>query len=561
MEVPVLIPAFQPGPELVALVEQLVQYGTPLIVIVDDGSDPRCRAIFERCATFSQVRVLRHPSNLGKGAALKTAIRYILESATHFIGAVTADADGQHAPEDILAVARTLIANPDCLALGCRHFGEHVPLRSRVGNLCTRALARVILGQPVQDSQTGLRGLPITLLPHLLNLPSNGYEFELDMLIAAKHLGLTVVERPIQTIYSPGNPSSHFDPLRDSMKIYFVLFRFSMVSLVTAVLDNLVFYLAYRMTSHLLIAQAIGRGLAMLFNYNAARRAVFLSHERHKVLFPRYLLVVIASGAASYGLIRLFQHFVRMDPFLAKITAEFLLFGLNFVLLRDFVFTQRPRTAATDWTRYYRSVPFTARFTRKYTTAVLVSALRELRGPGGVIIELGGANSCFLDRIMAEIRPSAYHVIDSNAYGLEILSSRPDKPPQVCVHRGDVLKVDLPVRADAVFSVGLIEHFDPAGTRKAVLKHLELLRPGGYAIVSFPTPTAVYRAARAVTELAGLWNFPDERPISRREVLESVEPFAEVVTEKTLWPLVYTQHLMVMRKREQPHEAGAAVAS
>jgi len=405
-----------------------------------------------------------------------------------------------------------------------------------------------------------LRGLPRALLPHIAGLQSNGYEFELDMLIAAKHLGLRVVEERIRTIYAPGNPTSHFDPLRDSMKIYFVLFRFSLLSLVTAAVDNLVFYFAYRATGHLLASQVTSRSLAVLFNYGAARRAVFLSHERHRVLFPKYMLLVIASGAASYGLIRLFTHWFGIDPMFAKVCAELLLFPANFVLQRDLVFTGKLRGAATDWTRYYRAVPFTARLTRKYTAGVLVNALTKYRSPsgGGVIVELGGANSCFLDRIVAELNPAAYHVVDNNDYGLNMLHQRRDKPPQVRLHRGDIFKLDLDFRADAVFSIGLIEHFDPAGTRDAVRKHFDLLRPGGYAILSFPTPTALYRAARGVTEFFGLWNFPDERPLPRREVLESVAPFGEVVHEKTLWPLVYTQHMVVVRKREFGPLTGAS---
>ncbi|MBZ5606729.1 MAG: glycosyltransferase [Acidobacteriia bacterium] len=560
MNTPIVIPAFRPGPQLVALVEQLAGRAVPCIVIVDDGSGPEYAEIFERCSAFAPVHILRHETNLGKGAALKTAIRYVLETFPDSTGIVTADADGQHDPADVLCVARALEQNPDCLVLGARQFDRHVPVRSRIGNLCTRALARAILGQRVQDSQTGLRGLPRKLLPYASDLRSDRYEFELDMLIAAKHLGLTVVEEPIRTIYAPGNPTSHFDPLRDSMKIYFVLFRFSLLSLVTAAVDNIVFFFAYRATRSVLASQAMSRGAAVLFNYGAARKAVFLSHERHRILFPKYILLVITSGALSYGLIRLLTYFFAIDAILAKVSAESLLFVANFVLQRDFVFTQRPRAAATDWNLYYRSVPFTARFTRRYTARVLVSALRKFRNhPGGeVIIELGGANSCFLDRIVAEIRPSVYHVIDNNDHGLNILSARPDKPPQVRVHRADVLNMHLDFRADAVFSVGLIEHFDPQGTRKAVLKHFELLRPGGYAILSFPTPTALYRAARAVTEFFGLWNFPDERPLHRGEVLESIAPFGEVVLEKTLWPLVYTQHLMVVRKRELPREAAAS---
>jgi glycosyltransferase involved in cell wall biosynthesis len=552
MDTPILIPAFRPGPELTDLVEKLVEAGVPAIVIVDDGSGSESREIFGRCSALPAVHILRHGTNLGKGAALKTGIRYVLHTFPECPGVVTADADGQHAPEDIIRVAHAVERNPDCLVLGCRHFDHHVPVRSRIGNLCTRALARVILGQVVQDTQTGLRGLPRKLLPYLPELSSNGYEFELDALIASKNLGLDIREERIETIYAPGNPTSHFDPLRDSMKIYFVLFRFSLLSLLTAALDNLVFYLAYRATASVLAAQAMSRGVAVLFNYTAARRAVFLSHQRHKIVFPKYILLVIASGAASYGIIRVLTDLFAFPPMLAKVSAESLLFAASFVLQRDFVFTQRLRGSATDWTHYYRSVPFTARFTRKYTARVLVRALTKFRNHAGgeVIIELGGANSCFLDRIVHDLRPAAYHVVDNNEYGLRILSQRPDKPAQVCVHRGDVLNVKLDFRADTVFSVGLIEHFDRAGTKQAVLKHFELLAPGGYAILSFPTPTALYRAARRLTEWLGLWNFPDERPLLPREVLEAVAPFGEVVLEKTLWPLVYTQHLMVVRKRE-----------
>jgi glycosyltransferase involved in cell wall biosynthesis/SAM-dependent methyltransferase len=560
MHTPILIPAYQPGPQLIAVVEELVSKGASRIVIVDNASGPGYAGIFEECAALPQVRIVRHLSNLGKGASLKTGIRYILDAFPASLGVVTADADGQHHPDDIVAVARALEHNPECLVLGYRGFDGDVPLRSRIGNLCTHALVPVFLGQRLKDSQCGLRGLPAKLLPYLVNLPSNAYEFELDMLIAAKHHGLPVVEHPIRTIYEPGNPTSHFNPVRDSMKIYFVLFRFTLLSLLTAALDNLVFFFAFHATASVLAAQVISRIAAVLFNYRAARKAVFLSHESNKVLFPRYIFVVIASAAASYGLIRLFTHFFGIGVIAAKIAAESLLFALNFVLLRDFVFTGRTQTAATDWTRYYSSAPFAARFTRKYTASVLVEAFNKVRPEtaGGVLVELGGANSCFLDRIISELRPRVYHVVDNNDHGLNLLSARSDRPPQVRLHYADVLNINLKLHADAVFSVGLIEHFDATGTHRAVLNHLELLRPGGCAIISFPTPTLLYRAARGLAELVGVWDFPDERPIRREEVLASVAPFCDVVFEKTIWPIVYTQHLMVVRKRRSSREAAAS---
>ena len=549
MNVPIIIPAFRPGAQLIALAQRLSKSEIPAIVIVDDGSGPEFTHIFDRCAALPKVRLRSHPANRGKGAALKTGIADALAAFPACAGVVTADADGQHDADDILRIALALEENADRLILGARQFDKHVPARNRIGNNIARVLTRLVLGKSLLDTQTGLRGVPCKLLPALLKIRSNGYEFELDMLIAAKHHDCAICETGIRTIYRSGN-STHFNPLRDSMKIGFVLFRFSILSLLTALVDNVVFYFAYHQIPSLLASQAVGRFAAVLFNYGLARRAVFLSHELHRAVFPRYILLVLGSGAVSYSLIELLTRTLGLNPMLAKISAESLLFLANFALQRDFVFRQRRDAAATDWTRYYRSVPLTARLTRKYTGRVLIGALKRFQQSDdrGVVVELGGANSCFLDRIVSELRPCAYHVVDMNEYGLKLLAQRRNGTTQIRLHRQDVLHLDLELRADAVFSVGLIEHFDPEGTSQVIRKHFELLKPEGCAVLSFPTPTWLYRSARSITELLGLWNFPDERPLSRGEVLQAIPAGGEVLLEKTLWPLVFTQHMIVIRK-------------
>jgi SAM-dependent methyltransferase len=228
----------------------------------------------------------------------------------------------------------------------------------------------------------------------------------------------------------------------------------------------------------------------------------------------------------------------------AKILAESALFLLNFIVQRDFVFVSRARGGATDWDRYYRSTPFTAHLTRRYTGNVLTNALRRYGGRMDRLVEIGGANSCFLDRIRREIAPREYHVVDTNAYGLSLLQGR-----GVETHQQDCRNLTLNLKADTVFSIGLIEHFDPADTARAVGAHFDLVKPGGCAIISYPTPTWLYRAARAVTEALGAWNFPDERPLERVEVLMAAEKHGELQYEKVLWPIVFTQRLMVFRKR------------
>jgi putative flippase GtrA len=536
------------------LVRALLDLGVRNIVVVDDGSGPEYRDLFRR-VSLPGVQLVEHAVNLGKGAALKTGLNFALVKFPACPGVVTADADGQHHPEDIVRVAARLAEHPDSLVMGVRSFGERVPLRSRLGNDVTRVLMRVVLGQNLADTQTGLRGIPAALVPHLLRLASAGYEFELDMLIACKHQGCPVLQEPIRTIYLEGNKSSHFHPIFDSMRIYFLLFRFSVLSILTAVLDNVVFALTLPHTRNIGQSQIAGRFVAMVFNYLGARRVVFHSRQRHAVVLPKYVFLVIVNGVLSYALIQLFIRLLGLSAIPAKLTAEGLLFIANFAIQRDFVFTRRKSSpSATDWDSYYTSVPPTAKLTRRYTTATLLDAIRRHASPaagetGLSIVEIGGANSCFLDGILAAVPCARYDIVDTNRYGLELLEKRLGRNDTVRLHQQSVLAMSLGSQADVVFSVGLVEHFDPAGTRAAVLAHFDALRPGGTLILTFPTPTLLYRASRRLLEAAGMWKFHDERPLAAAEVTDAVRERGDVVYRKTLWPLILTQHIIVARKR------------
>ena len=202
----VVIPAYRPSVALVDLVRTLTERAIPAIVIVDDGSGPEFQHVFSRAAAFPNVQVVRHAVNLGKGAALKTGINAALCATPGLVGVITADADGQHDPDDVERVAQTLLARPGCLVLGCRSFDRAVPLRSRIGNLATRAIMRALMGRKLADTQTGLRGIPTPLLLRILRLESTGYEFELEMLIAAHQCRGPELLIPgrIKTLTAPG---------------------------------------------------------------------------------------------------------------------------------------------------------------------------------------------------------------------------------------------------------------------------------------------------------------------------------------------------------------------
>jgi tetratricopeptide (TPR) repeat protein/glycosyltransferase involved in cell wall biosynthesis len=368
-----LIPAFCPGPALSALVEALKSEDFQGIVVIDDGSGPEFQAVFEKLSQIDGIYVLRHAINLGKGAALKAGINYILCRWPGVEGVVTADADGQHAPEDILRVAHRFLESPGSLVLGSRVLDESAPARSRVGNALTRSVLRVVLGQTIRDTQTGLRAIPAVLLPSLLAIPASGYEFELEMLMAARQLSIPVAEEPIRAIYENGNRSSHFDPLLDSMRIYFVLLRFAFIALATAAIDNAVFFVAFSILGGVGAAQIWGRSVAVLFNYAAVRKAAFRSDQRHLVVLPAYLLLVAVSGALSYAAILLLTSRLHLAVMPAKLLVETILFFGNFALQRDFIFTRRsPLLRPAQPARLAASMPLSSKLRWAALCAVLL---------------------------------------------------------------------------------------------------------------------------------------------------------------------------------------------
>ena len=118
----VLIPAFVPEASLPQTVAALLERPFRAVVVVNDGSPARCEALFDTLRAMPRVHVLAHAENRGKGASLKTGLGFIASAFPECAGVVTADADGQHSPRDILRVAEQLAANPQSLVLGARRF-------------------------------------------------------------------------------------------------------------------------------------------------------------------------------------------------------------------------------------------------------------------------------------------------------------------------------------------------------------------------------------------------------------------------------------------------------
>jgi glycosyltransferase involved in cell wall biosynthesis len=343
----VLIPAWQPEQAFVALAASLVAHGFGAVVVVDDGSGQSFASIFDQLALLPRVRVLRHAVNLGKGRALKTGINHLLGELPEMEGLVTADADGQHKADDIVRVGRALVGSNGTVVLGSRSFAKDVPLRSRFGNTLTRHIFAFVTGAKLADTQTGLRGFPRRLLAELIVLDGEHYEYEMTVLAHVCRAGAKPLEVPIETVYIDGNRSSHFDPVWDSMRIYFVLVRFYFSAIVAGGIDFAVFSIAFAVTGNVLASIVTGR-LSSLVNFALNKRFVFHNRAPLPAALWRYYALVVAIGAVSYVLIWSLHRYARWNVFAAKAVVDSLLSLVSFSMQRTFVFHRSEIVARTE---------------------------------------------------------------------------------------------------------------------------------------------------------------------------------------------------------------------
>ena len=341
----VLIPAYNPDGRLLDLLARLKPV-FPRIVLVNDGSTSGAE-LFAQAQPLVE-KVLVHERNRGKGAALKTGFAYVGDGAD----IITADADGQHTPEDIERVAEGLKAHRGGLVLGVRAFTGKVPFRSRLGNFFTRWLFFVMTGMMIRDTQTGLRGIPAGLVKRLLAIGGDRYEYEMAVLADAKRHAERPLQIPIATIYTDGNKTSHFKPVLDTIRIYRSLFQFCVSSVLAFVIDNVAFAAALRFMAErdtprredILVAITVARLLSAHFNYLYNRFVVFRSRGTHRghYSYLGYAGLMILIGAASWGLTGAASALLDARGSAAitavKIVMDTVLFGASYWVQKRFVF-------------------------------------------------------------------------------------------------------------------------------------------------------------------------------------------------------------------------------
>ena len=357
MQVVIIIPALNPDTRLVDYCRALRDATDSPILLIDDGSRDDCRTIFKKClAVGKDISVVRHDVNMGKGRALKTAFAHLLEKHDDMIGCVTCDSDGQHSVPDVIRCIEELKRSPKSLILGCRRFdGDDVPWKSRFGNNWMRFLFLIVSGYRFQDTQTGLRAIPIAFMRELLEVPGDRFEFESEMLLRLR--GRSLVQIPIRTIYDEQNKGTHFRPVTDSFRVVGVVLRygarrfgiFALASFASFCVDIGLFHLfhlfavRHEMPGRLFFPVGAARCISLVFNYLCNRHLAFHSEGSRSLIGGRalgkYLILAGCLLTASYLLTKTVAFWLPgKSVTLIKAGVDFFLFLASYTVQRTLIF-------------------------------------------------------------------------------------------------------------------------------------------------------------------------------------------------------------------------------
>ena len=224
-----LVPSYEPTLVLLDVVKELFENNFT-VVVVNDGSKKEFDEIFNQLP--KEVHYLAYDTNMGKGYALKHGLAYIREHFEDVI-VVTLDSDGQHKIPDAIKVCERCEKEPGALVIGSRHFDKKTtPFKSRFGNFMARTSFLISTHHKIYDTQTGLRAFDSSLLTPMIGISGNRYEYEMNVLLEAVRRDIPIAEETIETIYINDNAGTHYNPFKDTLKIFKELLKFSASSMI-----------------------------------------------------------------------------------------------------------------------------------------------------------------------------------------------------------------------------------------------------------------------------------------------------------------------------------------
>lgn len=331
-----LIPSYEPDEKIFPLIDELLENDFS-VVVVDDGSGENYDNIYTKIP--QSVVVLRYPINQGKGFALKHGLKYIEENYKEEYTIVTLDSDGQHKVKDAIRIVLESEENKDKLILGSRYFDKSCPKKSRMGNFFARTAFTLFTRKKIYDTQTGLRAWNSSLTSVLIDSKGNRYEYEMNVLLDCTRHRIPIKEVTIATIYIDGNAGTHYNPLKDTVRIFKEIIKFSASSGIGFLVDYGMFNLLhYAMKLTVIPSNIIARVVSATVNFVINYFFVFKAKEKLYKSAIKYALLAVFILAVNTGILWVFTNKLGIPEYLAKLLVEITMFFVSWLIQRLFVF-------------------------------------------------------------------------------------------------------------------------------------------------------------------------------------------------------------------------------
>lgn len=334
-KIAIIIPALNPNEKLIELVKELKVVGLTNIIVIDDGSRLENKKYFLELKKVSGVTVYENEKNYGKGRTIKKGIEKVIDDKEIF-GLVTVDADGQHLASDARKIAEK-VEKEEKITFGERKLkNKDVPLFSRIGRIFSTWYLKLKTGVYLEDTQTGLRGIPRKYFDLALQVSGDRFDYEMNFLekICDEKIEFDLVD--IETIYK--NRIKNFRIFKDSYIIYKEFFKNLISSILASVIDVFFFWIFIKLNVTIRYSNIVARILSGIFDFTLNKKWVFKNSDINNSLkLIKYSILFIIQMMLNTILVEYFSMYAE-NLIILKIIINISIYIINFFIKKIYIF-------------------------------------------------------------------------------------------------------------------------------------------------------------------------------------------------------------------------------
>lgn len=341
----VIIPAYNPRPDLASFVRELMALGMHAVVVTYAASAAGNKPVPDALSSLEHCHVLQlEHTGHSRGRALKAGFSYIRDNLPDLSGIVTVDMDQPVTAQDVFTVAQAIETDRNEILLGC--FAKNRVVPEPVASRIIRVSFALLAGIRVADPRTGLRGFPVSMLPWLLDHHPDQDGSEPGLLLVARRYGIGI--RQVMLEPAQRQPAQRIS-LAGFMRIYALLIMFSLSSLVSylfdigiyALLIGTVFSKSQNDGTAILFSTVAARVFSSLLNFAINKRIVFRDLRSDHTILVRYITLTLLRMFASYAGVYALTTALGADSRIVKIGVDLILFFIGFRVQQNWVFSRQ----------------------------------------------------------------------------------------------------------------------------------------------------------------------------------------------------------------------------